>query len=122
MNDAAVKNRTPGHEQATAPEQVCRPSSEQEQAAEGERIRAQHPLQALLREADVRLDRGQRHEHDRGVEEHHEEGAAEERERPPAARVRGDGVHLVAHVRSDTGGGENGTAGPFRDEVVSLLV
>ena len=26
------------------------------------------------------------------------------------------------HVRSDTGSGENGTAGPFRDEPVSLLV
>jgi hypothetical protein len=26
------------------------------------------------------------------------------------------------HVRSDTGGGENGTADPFGDELVSLLV
>jgi hypothetical protein len=24
------------------------------------------------------------------------------------------------HIRSDTGGGENGTADPFRDELVSL--
>src|SRR5919197_1310314 len=76
--------RSAAGEQAPAPEQVGRPSSEQEQAAEGERVGAQHPLQALLREADVRLDRGQRHEHDRAVEDHHEEGAAEERERPPA--------------------------------------
>ena len=37
-----------GHEHTPAPEQVGRPSSEQEQAAEGERVGAQHPLQALL--------------------------------------------------------------------------
>ena len=84
-----------GHEQAPAPEQVGRPSSEQEQAAEGERVGAQHPLQALLGEAEVRLDRGQRHEHDRGVEEHHEEGAAEERKRPPAP-----GIGCIQHVAS----------------------
>src|SRR5262249_21893887 len=76
-----------GHEQAAAPEQVGRPSTEQEQAAEGERVGAQHPLQVLFREAEVGSDRRQRDEHDRAVEEHHEEGAAEERERPPAAGI-----------------------------------
>src|SRR4029450_3124740 len=70
-----------------------RPSPEQQQAAEGERVGAQHPLQPLLGEADVRLDRGQRHEHDRGVEQHHEEGAAEERKRPPPA-----GIGCIQHV------------------------
>jgi len=40
-----------GHEHAAAPEQVGRPPSEQQQAAEGEGVGAQHPLQALLREA-----------------------------------------------------------------------
>ena len=89
-----------GHEQATAPEQVGRASSEQEQAAEGERVGAQHPLQALLREAEVRLDRGQRHEHDRGVEDHHEEGAAEERERPPAAGIGVFSTRLHFGVRT----------------------
>jgi hypothetical protein len=78
-----------GHEQTAAPEQVGRPSSEQEQAAVGERVGAQHPLQALLGEAEVRLDRWQRHEHDRGVDDHHEESAAEERKRPPAPGASG---------------------------------
>jgi hypothetical protein len=84
-----------GHEQAPAPEEVGRPSSEQEQAAEGERVSAQHPLQALLREAEVGSDRGQRHEHDRAVEDHHEEGGAEERKRPPAP-----GIGCIQHVAS----------------------
>ncbi len=82
-----------GHEHAPAPEQVGRPSSEQQQAAEGERVGAQHPLQAVLREAEVGSDRGQRHEHDRAVEEHHEKGAAEQRKRPPAARIGNVSCH-----------------------------
>src|SRR5262249_17451626 len=77
------------------PEQVGGPSSEQQQAAEGEGVGAQHPLQVLRREAKVRLDRGQRYEHDRGVEEHHEEGATEERKRPPAP-----GIGCIQHVAS----------------------
>ena len=74
-------------EHPPAPEQVGRPSSEQQQAGEGERVGADHPLQPLLREAEVGLDRGQRDDHDRRVEDHHQEGAAEEGERPPATRI-----------------------------------
>ena len=80
-----------GHEHATAPEQVGRASSEQQQAAEGERVGAQHPRQVLLRKAEIGSDRGQRHDRDRAVEKHHEERAAKKRERPPAARIETGG-------------------------------
>ena len=39
------------------PEQVGRAPAEEEEAAEGERVGADHPLQVLLREAEVALDR-----------------------------------------------------------------
>src|SRR6185436_8476543 len=81
------EEQSTGHEYAPPTEQVGRTSAEQEQAAEGECVCAQHPLQALLRETEVGTDRGQRHDRDRAVQDHHEEGAAEERERPPAARI-----------------------------------
>ena len=72
---------------------AARPSKEQ--AAEGEPVGAQHPLQALLREAEVGSDRGQRHEDDRAVEDHHEESAAEERKRPSTP-----GIECIQHVAS----------------------
>ena len=54
-SDAAVKSRDARHEQATAPQQVGRPPSEQQQAAVASaRTRCEDPLQAVLREADVR--------------------------------------------------------------------
>ena len=59
-------------EQAPPPEQVGRAPAEQQEAAEDERVRADHPLQVLLREPEVDLDRGQRDVHDRDVQDDHE--------------------------------------------------
>jgi hypothetical protein len=96
------EDRHADHEHAAAPEKVGGAATEQEQAGEGERVGADHPLQPLRREVELFLDRGKRDGHDRGVQDHHEKGTAEERERPPAARVRigsrcGD---VSAHWRS----------------------
>jgi hypothetical protein len=68
---------TPVMNRRRRPSRSAAPSSEQPQAAEGERAGAQHPLRVLLGEAEVGSNRGQGHEHDRAVEDQHEEGAAE---------------------------------------------
>ena len=81
-----------GDEHAAAPEQVGRAAAEQQEAAEDERVGADHPLQVLLREPEVGLDRGQRDVHDRDVEDDHELHDAEEGECPPFARCRRDHV------------------------------
>src|SRR5437868_15278598 len=47
----------PGDEQAPAPEQVGHAPAEQQDAAEQDRVGGDHPLEALLREVQVRLDR-----------------------------------------------------------------
>src|SRR5689334_2209402 len=61
--------------------------AEQQEAGEGERLGAHHPLQPLRRESEFVLDRGQGDGDDRGVENDHEERAAEKREGAPAAGV-----------------------------------
>jgi hypothetical protein len=80
-------------EHPLAPEQVSRSPSEQQQAAEAERVGAQHPLQALLRKVQAGPDRGQPHDRDRSIQEHDEKRAAQERRRPPAARIENGGRH-----------------------------
>ena len=61
--------------------------AEQQEAAEGEAVAADHPLEILGREARGPLDRRQRDVHDRDVEHHHQVGDAEHRECEPAPRV-----------------------------------
>src|SRR5438552_894654 len=56
----------------TAAEQVGQPAAEQEHATEQDRVGGDHPLQALLREVKIGLDRRQRYVHDRDVEDDHE--------------------------------------------------
>jgi hypothetical protein len=95
------EEQEPDHEHAAAPEQVGGAAAQQEQAGEGDRVGADHPLQPLLREAQSFVDRGQRDDHDVGVEDDHEERPAEERERPPAAGIglcRGVCLLRVGHV------------------------
>src|SRR5215813_9181949 len=53
MSDAAVKNRTPAMNTRRHPSRSAARPPEQEQAAEGEGIGAQHPWQILLREAQA---------------------------------------------------------------------
>ena len=54
-----------------------------EEAAEDERVGAEHPLQVVLREPEILLDRRERDVHDRDVEDHHELDDAQQRQRKP---------------------------------------
>src|SRR5436305_766748 len=73
-----------GQEDALAAEQVAQPPGEQQQTAERDQVRVHHPGEAGLREAEVALDRGQRHVDDSLVEDDHQHPAAEHDERQPA--------------------------------------
>ena len=76
-----------GEEQAAAAEQVAETTGEQQQAAEGDQVGVDDPREARLGEAEVALDRGQRHVHDRRVEDDHEHSGAQHDERGPAVTV-----------------------------------
>ncbi len=65
-------------------EEVGRPSAEEQEAPEDERVGADHPLEVLLREPEIGLDRRQGDVHDRDVEHDHELDDAEERQRQPS--------------------------------------
>ena len=93
-SEAAVKTTRPNMNTRRRPSRSAARPPRRSRPGERQRVGADDPLQALLREAEVALDRRQRDGHDRRVEDDHEEGAAEQRERPPAARV-GGGLGLV---------------------------
>ena len=90
MRQAADERRAGEHDQAgdedaAAAEQVGDPSAEQEEAAVGEDVAVDDPLQALLAEAEVALDRRQGDIEDRGVEDVHELDEAEQEQDGDAA-------------------------------------
>ena len=73
------------HEHAPATEDVAQAAAEQNQAAVGQGVPADDPLQAgRRREVQILLDRRQRHVHDRHVEDDHQEGDPQDRQRLPA--------------------------------------
>src|SRR5205814_2163545 len=69
--------------------QVGYPATEQEQAAEGERVGRDDPLAVAVGDAQVRLGGGQGDVHDRRVEDDHQLGQRDEDERLPAVGVDG---------------------------------
>ena len=82
MREAAGQRRSREHDQArdkdeAAPEQIGQAAAEQEEAAVGEDVAIDHPLQALLAEAEVVLDRRQGDVQDRRVQDVHELDEAE---------------------------------------------
>ena len=77
MGEPAGQRRAREHEQAgdedeAAAEQVGHPAAEQQEAAVGEDVAVDDPLQTLLAEAEVVLDRRQGDVEDRSVEDVHE--------------------------------------------------
>lgn len=66
----------PGQERSLAPEQVTQAASGQEQRCEREDVAVDDPLQCLLPEPELAVDRGQRDVDDRVVD-----GGDEDRER-----------------------------------------
>ena len=77
----------PDHEDAPATEQVGEAAAEQQEATEDEGVGRDDPLQVLLRESEVGLDRGQRNVDDRDVQHHHELHHAEQQQGDPLAPV-----------------------------------
>ena len=74
-------------EDPLAPHQVAGAPAEKQEAAEGERVRVDDPLQVGVRHLQVFLDRGQRDVHDRRVEDDHELRHADEAEHEPRVHV-----------------------------------
>jgi len=78
------------HEHAPTPQQIGRPSSEQEKAAEDERVCADHPLEVLLREPEIGLNGRERDVDDRDIEDGHELHREDQRECKPLFVVGAD--------------------------------
>ena len=92
-SDASVKSDQPGHEDPSPAEQVGRPAAEKQEAAEGDRVGDDHPLDVSARcSASVWIDGIATLTID-DVEDRHEERRADDGEDQPAARVQfGGGV------------------------------
>ena len=93
------KQRKPDHQDPAAAEQVRRTTAEQHEAAERERVRGHHPLQAGRAEVQIATDRGQRDVDDRQIDNRHEERHRQQRERAPAIDIRGCGRHRTSSGR-----------------------
>ena len=75
--------------------EVAQPSTEKQEAAEGEQVRVDDPGKRRLGEAEVGPDRRQRDVHDRRVENDHQRAEAEDDQREPAsAAVHGHCLFL----------------------------
>ena len=94
----AAQERTKGEddrahqEDAPAAEEVGRTPSEQQESAEDQGVGTDHPLEVLLREPEVDLDRRQRDIHDRDVEDDHELHREDQRECEPFLAIGGNHV------------------------------
>ena len=80
---AESEDERAGHEDAPASEEVGRTSAEEEESSEHQRVGADDPLQVLLGEPEVDLDRRQRDVDDRDVEDGHELHREDQRECEP---------------------------------------
>ncbi len=66
-------------------DQVAEAPGQQHDTSVGDQIGVHHPGQAGLREAEIALDRGQRHVDDGRVHDDHQEAGAENQQRQPAS-------------------------------------
>ena len=80
----------PAQEDALAADQVAEPPGQQHEAAVGDQVGIHHPREAGLREAEVALDRRERHVDDGLVEDDHQKPGAEDEQRQPARAGRLD--------------------------------
>ena len=83
------ENAETHHEDAAAAEQIGRAAAQQQEAAERQPVRGDHPLQVRLGEVQLSPDGRQRHVDDRQVDDGHEERNGEDGEGAPAV----DGRH-----------------------------
>ena len=76
-----------GNEDPAPAEEIGEAAAEEQEAAEDDGVRADHPLEARLREMQVGLDRRERDVHDRHVENDHELGGDDEGQSGPTGRL-----------------------------------
>ena len=72
------------HQKAPTAQEVSGPPAEQQEAAEGERVSGDHPLQVSFGEVELAADGGEGDVDDRQVDDRHDEGHGQQCERPPA--------------------------------------
>ena len=104
-SELTVKRSDPGDEEPAASEQVGEPAAEQEHAAEEDRVGGDHPLQVLLAEVEVGLDRRKRDVHDRHVQDDHELGRRRSmpgRTTVSACRIESSVAPIVEDVHDNT--------------------
>ena len=77
---AQGEHRQSGDEHALATEEVAEMSTDEQEAAEEQRVCPDHPGQLAIGESEVALDRRQRHVHDGEVEDQDELRHAQERQ------------------------------------------
>ncbi len=75
-----------GEEDPLAAELIAERSADQDEGAEKQRVRFDHPLHVGDRGVKVGLKRGQRHVHDRAVDERHARREDRGHQRPPSRR------------------------------------
>src|ERR1700744_1242963 len=90
-----------GQERFLPAQQVSQPAAEQQQAAERQRVRGDHPLPVYLGEVQGLLDRRQRDVHHRKVQDHHQlrqaDHAQDQPALPPQAASHGGGISHENH-------------------------
>ena len=80
----AGEDPDPDQEELPVAEEVAEASTEEEESAEGQEVRVDHPRERRLREPEVVADRRQRDVHDRPVEDDHQVAQAEDVQGEPA--------------------------------------
>src|SRR5204863_1925531 len=97
------EHREAHQEDPAARDEVTQPPGEQQEAAEGDEVRVDHPGQAGLREPEVGLDRGQRDVHHGRIEHDHQYADAEHQQCYPASTVHrywhGSSLRYLAYDR-----------------------
>ena len=86
-------------ERPLGPDHVTDASTQQEQSAEGQRVRGDHPLAVDVGEPQGALRRRQRNDHDGCVKDHHELGAGDDDQRPPVGAGGPTGKWRRARLR-----------------------
>ena len=79
-SDAPANSAIPAMNSRRRPSRSASAPAEQQEAAEDQRVGVQHPGEALLREAEVALDRRQRDVDDGRVQDDHELRHRDERQ------------------------------------------
>jgi hypothetical protein len=94
----AGEDGQPGQENPASPEQVGQPPPEQKEPSEHEAVGDDDPLQGALADAEVTLDRRERHIHDGDVEDDHELRGARQRQDHVLGAGTGGGGHVASLI------------------------